>query len=77
MEIEWLGAAEWRWPSGLTAHDFCDATEQSCDVQPVYAASVLRPWRGCEALLIGVAATARGLVVASGCVQGVGGSGKS
>src|ERR1700746_119880 len=23
MEIEWRGAAEWRWASGLTAHDFC------------------------------------------------------
>ena len=41
-------------------------------MQPVCAASVLPPWRGSEGLLIGLAATARGLAVANGSVQGIG-----
>lgn len=44
---------------------FCDASEQSFDVQPVCAVSVLRAWRGREALLISLGATAGGLAVTS------------
>ena len=59
---------------GVGRVKFCDASEQSFEVQPVCAVSVLRPWRGREALLIGLAAGARGSLVASGSVQGIGAS---
>jgi hypothetical protein len=56
------------WPG---REDFCDASEQSFDVQPVCAVSGLRPRRGREALLIGLAASGGGLVVASGSGQSI------
>jgi hypothetical protein len=70
MGIEWLGAAGWREPSGLTAYDFCGRAIMRratglCGVS-------IAAWRGREALLIGLAATARGLVVASDPVHGIG-----
>jgi hypothetical protein len=47
---------------------------QSWTAQQVCLVSVLRPWRGRKVVLLGLAASARGLVVASSSVRGIGAS---